>query len=374
MSTSVADLVREFDHHPAVSARALRQMLDDDAEAFLDQSIDVFRTDVDSEGAAYLIRMVASHPQALERITDPRHFTAAQSLEIAQRLHAVDPGTDVRLLKLLVGCGAPPAIRSQWQTNRVLEVASRLTDCRRIPAVLANLLRHEDAYVRSKATLMMGRINGNMRWVEHRLNDPDPRVRANAIECLWGSACIECKAILLAAARDPDHRVAANAAVGLHRIGELASVRVLMALMARADEWDRAAGAWAAGETSDPRFLPILSHFEASNGPVRQNVLRALVRLRESLARRQKMPVLRVSADWDGDRAVRVEVRAADGGLLPRLPATAFVVTGRDRTVDIASVTYESPQQYTVELDVSCRTPIVIDVFSDHGRGGRRIE
>ena len=58
-----------------------------------------------------------------------------------------------------------------------------------------------------KVARMAGRLLRNLRWLEMRLSDPDPRVRANAVESLWGVNSPEARSLFLTAARDPHHRV-----------------------------------------------------------------------------------------------------------------------------------------------------------------------
>ena len=59
------------------------------------------------------------------------------------------------------------------------------------------------------------------------LLDEDPRVQANAVEALWTFDPAEARPLLLNAARSKTPRVAGNAAVGLYRIGDLSSLRLL---------------------------------------------------------------------------------------------------------------------------------------------------
>ena len=377
MSTPFCDLMKQFDQNPAQTARGLKQLWEADPSAFVEQAVAAVREDPDSPASACLLRMLASEQMTLECITDPKRFTGSQSFEVAKRILAIDPNTDVRLLKLLVSNGIQAPVRTSWQATRVLDVAGRLTDGKRILAILANLVHHPDACIRSKATLLMGRINQNLRWVEDRLGDPDPRVRANAVESIWGVECVETRAVLLSASRDADHRVAANAAVGLHRFGDLVAVRLVRAMMAHQDVRFRAAGAWAAGETQDPRFVAMLAALKESDGSVRRNVLRSMVRLREYLGRFDQLPTLRLSADWDGNNMIDLEVRSASGGAMPKIPDTCFVITGRERALDVESVQYQhSPRarRYLINVDPPGRRPLTIAVYTKDGRGEQVIE
>jgi hypothetical protein len=116
--------------------------------------------------------------------------------------------------------------------------------------------------------------------------DRDARVQASAVEALWSLEAADARPLLLTASKSKYNRVAANAVLGLYRIGDLKTVRMLLD-MARQREAPafRISALWVIGETQDPRFLPFLmEQFKSSDGKVRLAVTRAM----GSIRRREK--------------------------------------------------------------------------------------
>jgi hypothetical protein len=101
------------------------------------------------------------------------------------------------------------------------------------------------------------------------------------VEALWSFDAEDARPLLTNAARSKTPRVAANAAVGLYRVGDLASFKLLFAMAGHEDTARRTSAAWAMGETGDPRFLPFLAAWYAhSAGSERLNILQSLGRIR----------------------------------------------------------------------------------------------
>lgn len=85
----------------------------------------------------------------------------------------------------------------------MLDILAEISDGPRLVPLLTNLLQYPDPRIRSKVTLLMGRRNQNSRWVEQRKEETDPRVRANAIEGLWGAEDDAARRVLWEASHDP---------------------------------------------------------------------------------------------------------------------------------------------------------------------------
>ena len=89
-------------------------------------------------------------------------------------------------------------------------------------------MAHPDRTVRSKAALLIGRSSKNAAWIGRRFMDRDARVQASAVEALWSLEAAESRPLLLTASKSKHNRVAANAVLGLYRIGDLKTVRILL--------------------------------------------------------------------------------------------------------------------------------------------------
>jgi HEAT repeat protein len=198
--------------------------------------------------------------------------------ELAQALQQVEPMLNVRLVRL-----ADSKLISEKALNRLLDLVQKLPGQERISLQYVKLLRHESDHVRARAVRMIARTNQNAGWVSDRLNaEPDPRVRANLIEGLWETSSREKKAVFLKGTRDTNHRVVANALVGLCRMEDPEAPHRLREMAKHPSAEFRAAAAWAMGELRDSSFLDILTQIARTDqgGPCR-NALRALMRIRK---------------------------------------------------------------------------------------------
>lgn len=160
--------------------------------------------------------------------------------------------------------------------------------------VLRQLSRHPNPHVCSKASLLLGRLHQNQNWVSYWvqgvLQDPDPRVRANAVESLWKVDSPKAREILLTALKDSHCRVVANALIGLYHLGDRGAAIQMRAMIRHSSAAFRAAAAFGIGETLDPQFLPALSSSMQDDDPgVRRNVFKAMMRIQKK-SRSQSSP------------------------------------------------------------------------------------
>lgn len=178
-----------------------------------------------------------------------------------------------------------------------------------------------DARLRSMLALASGRLGPLARLGESCFADADPRVRANAVEGLWGRDDGEALDRYRAALQDPHPRPAANACVGLYLAGSTQSVRELRAMSLHPSPNFRAAAAWAMGRTGDERFLPVLAEMRAAN-PVPVALLKCIVQARDRIFAVQRLPraglSLRVTAVRRSSH-LEVEVQVASGDEAPVL-------------------------------------------------------
>lgn len=385
MGFTAAELFRDFEGSPATVSRSLRQLFETDRVGFIDQCTEVLKQGTRTPLAVFLLRVIGGDPHALERFTDPAHFTFEQSLELIRALMGTHETIPPRLLALLIS--EHHAVRDAWHDMRILEVATKCCDFRALLPSLTSLTRHQDTRIRSKAALLFARVTDNVCLVEERLRDPDERVRAAVVEGLWGKKSPSARLVLLRALRDTEHRVAANAAVGLYRAGDLASIPALRAMVERAEAPFQAAALWAMGETGDPRFIRDASAaMRISTQSVRGNAVRSLVRLRNVDAQRSVLPPLQVEARLVNN-SLRVEVRTADRSPVTDIPDTAFIVEGQGGAAELSvdSVTCRVPTEpsdandcdpvpwYEIAFGGPAASPLVVTVNLDAGKGQRRL-
>jgi hypothetical protein len=127
----------------------------------------------------------------------------------------------------------------------------------------------------------MGKGNRNPVWASQRLREADGRVRANAVESIWGLETDEARDLFMLAAQDEVPRVALNGAIGLYLCGCTESLELLMGFAGYQNERFRNSTAWAMGKLQDPRFQPVLTQLARDpDAAVRSSAIRALRRIR----------------------------------------------------------------------------------------------
>ncbi len=338
MESAIRDIVSAFDANPMTASRKLRILFQSDPNAFVDAAIPVLREGAGSQGVTYLLMLLAGHGVLLKPLCDPHMFTFEQACGLARRLTLLDPRFDVRLLRSLLqdGGGTSPQdlerITGTPAGVRLLEILAEVSDGTRVLATMTQLLRHGNSHVRSKAALLVGRGNKSHKWVQERLGESDARVRANAVESLWGSDTAGARGVFFSALKDGDPRVVANAVLGLYRLGDPASVRLTLDLMSHPQAAFRGASLWVMGETGDQRFMPFVARLiGASEPPLRGNAFRAAAKLKKAIAKRQANPPLVIFAGAprnaaNGSLEFTAAVHCSRGNPAPDLNATNFAI------------------------------------------------
>jgi len=202
------------------------------------------------------------------------------------------------------------------------------------------MLRTDNPYLRSKAVLMIGRSGRSLNWIKKSLQESDTRVRANAIEAVWGIDTPEARELLVWAARDGNNRVVGNALLGLYRLGESSSVADLVKMAAHDSPAFRRTAAWAMGETGDSRFTEVLGRMIGdASSQVRKNAFEEVRRVRAGLAQASQTPRWPVAAaagpkdPRSGERRVALAVAGADSRESPRVLPAQFILTENGQTV-----------------------------------------
>jgi hypothetical protein len=213
---------------------------------------------------------------------DKRFPSAEAAVALARKIASVEPFLDVHLVRQLVenAAGKVGAIKNA-EALQVLGLVDAISDCSRLGSYLVQFLNHPSDKVRSKAALMFGRSNWNLTRVERLLASDDSRLRANAVESLWGHRHPDVRKILWNATRDPCGRVVVNALLGLCQAGDREANTLLASLAATADPVLRSGAAWAMGEIGDPEFGEALEKLaEDGDAKVRAMASRSQKKLR----------------------------------------------------------------------------------------------
>jgi len=310
LGAGLGALVEAFDAQPLENRRRLREALEADPGRFLPAAVAAWRGSADSRGRRYLVSLLAANDLLFEAFLDAR-LSVAEAVVMAREAAVVDPMLDLQLARRVV-----EHTEDEGAAARLLEVLEAVVDGPRVMPVLTPLLAHTNPRLRSKVALLIGKANRNAHWVGRQMTARDARVRANAIEAMWGVDSDSSREVFWEALEDDCGRVAGNAAVGLYLQGETRSIPALLAMAAHADPDRRASAAWCMGEVLDPRFLvPLRALLSDGDGRARQNALRAISRIRQRITHQDGLPRLRVAllqAARSDNRSRRLAAVAAD--------------------------------------------------------------
>ena len=343
MDRALSRIFDDFASNPVSSGKAMRQLLESDRDRFVLSSLPFLRAVQQTQAFNYLLTLLLMHDLILERLTDPDLFSFDEAVDVTRAMLKIEPLLDIKMVRTLLDTrdlSSREELEKKADTERglrLLEIMAAISDGARILPVMAQLLRHPNSKVRSKAALLVGRSNKNYQWVEQRQAEADPRVRANALESLWGVDSEGAHQVFWAAADDTDNRVAGNAIYGLYQLGEPGSIRLILGLLEHPQEDFRATGVWIMGETGDPRFLPALANLMGDpESKIRAAVFRGIAKLKKNTLKYSGQPRLDLYVGQtgllpDGWRHLRVSVCMHDtpGGPahpLAALKPTQFVV------------------------------------------------
>jgi len=275
-------LIRDFEFNSAMSKRDMRRLLEKDPQAILRSACRILKASSEGPGAAFAMEQLWSHPILIAGLVDPALLPLPAAVEFAKRWQAYDSSLDIKLLHK----GFPSEDGGVHEIDiirakRALAIVSELPANRRVLLPLVSLMCSSDERVRSKAAAIYGRTCQNPDWVHKRLGEDDARVRANAVESLWGQDSDLVRAVLQEASRDRNHRVAVNALIGLHLSGVEGVAGTLQQMALASDPMARAAAAFGMGRILQDEFKPALEILLKDSHPnVRGRALKALIQIR----------------------------------------------------------------------------------------------
>ena len=276
----LANLVRSFEADPATSRNRIRDLFDDDRERFYGVSIEILKTCGDCRGAHYLVALFASSGLLLRALCDSA-LSREDALSLGRAAKRVDPLADVVLARNLADSATASGTVQIADPARLMDILCEIADPGRIMPSLMRMMRHPNSHLRSKAVKLIGRGSLSAKWVMGRLSESDPRVRANAVESLWGVDTPEARTLLSFAANDGDNRVVGNALLGLYYLGDTSTLMDVMKLAAAESALFRSTAAWVMGESGDPRFSESLRRMISDpDAVIRKRVFAALAQIK----------------------------------------------------------------------------------------------
>lgn len=374
MASSVSKLIDGFPANPVATGKSLQRMFLDDPRRFFVDVLPLLRKAPDAPGFYYVLALLHSQNLILKNLCDPRLFTKQESISLAKRMARVEPLFDMKLAKTLLATDAKPGSDDAHQEAqrlaglRLLEIMTEASDRGR-SLLLAQLLHHPNAQIRSKAALLVGKSTKDVKWVSQRMNEPDSRIRANALEALWGVDSEECRQIFTAALDDPANRVVGNGVLGLYRLGVPAAIESILRMIAHSDENFRKTGLWLMSESGDPRFLPALARLMRESTPaLRPFVFRAFAKLKQKRSALASLPALRLHAlplrnPSDGWNEIEAVVLSPSGTFIPGLKPTQFTLWQADNLVveySVEAFAEKDPLSVALAMPRNVESPEVI--------------
>ena len=239
---------------------------------------------------------------------------------------------------------------------RILRLLAEVADSNRTLPLLTKTLREASPGLRSQAALIFSRHCHNTLFIENALKDPDPQVRASAMQGLSESEYQPDLSIVAAAFTDSDPSVRVQAALVCHRMGEAdQAVQMLRAMSGHEDPGFRAQAAWALGEIGSRPcvLLPEKLHNDPAPG-VRSEAEEALSKLSEKRSangsaagdagcNQLEIDSIFAAVDERGQRRVCVAVFDGKGEPVTDLAEQDFHI--EEGGVEIAHSHFESPSQ-----------------------------
>lgn len=261
--------------NPGRARLMLRRILSEYPDETMRAAFEIAQGEFDVSSFSPIAMAMSHSDSAILAMADPAATRLPGAIGVARAVSLIDAAFEARLMRQ-IRLARPE--RRAAVTHRVLDLVAAAGQPHRAVPLLLPLTRAADDRVRSRATLIVGKWKRDARWLSQFLDDRDARVRANAIEALWGVA--EARGLFHSAFGDFNHRVLANAIVGTHMVsGEDLTGKVEQLIVSPSENF-RAAGAWAAGECGLDVFREPLRELALRPGPARGAAIRALVKMR----------------------------------------------------------------------------------------------
>ncbi|HEX8985849.1 MAG TPA: HEAT repeat domain-containing protein, partial [Bryobacteraceae bacterium] len=187
--------------------------------AFRVAAVRALRPPCSPERRAYVIKILSN--TGMLPFCDPALLSLEEELEIVREAAADDPTLDLKLARRFSsGAEEMPA----EVALRVMDLLLAIANNNRVLPLIVKLLHDPNPQLRAKAVRLVARSNMAPKIAERLMTERDPRVRANAVEALWGSGTPATRGLLREATRDGNNRVAGNALLGLYLLGEAGSI------------------------------------------------------------------------------------------------------------------------------------------------------
>lgn len=280
----LARAMDEFQTSP-LAVQLMRRLAGESRELFVNAGLKYMQAGQQDNSHRMLGHLLLRQDSLIERITNPEVNSKAGAVDLFRRFHALDSAFDVRLARRLPCRGAwgqsgtLDAIRSA----RALDILDETSQGRRLLPILGHLPDSDDPRISARATLFVGKRVQSAEWTARQLGRADPRIRANAVESLWGVKTPAAMQLFDTCVDDLHNRVAGNALVGLHIGGREDALDQIIDMSHESDTERRITSVWAMGRLASEEFGDRLAEMVRDEAPqVRGMAIRALMLLRKS--------------------------------------------------------------------------------------------
>ncbi|MDX2268789.1 MAG: hypothetical protein NW208_11830 [Bryobacter sp.] len=323
---NVGEIAQEFEAAPLEARRHIEQWKSENYQQFLYESGRYLRQAGESNFSRTLLCQIRDDGHSLEKLLLSGNFLelpeAQRVLRMVARMDPAYPQTLLERLRVEAEAeGSQPnetatGIARVAKVARLMDLVNQSVDLGAVAPVVERLAKHPDARIRSKAVLLRHKIARQLRQNVDFIPDQDPRVRANAVEALWGEKDEHAQAVFLEALDDPHHRVVANGLWGLYQAGNLVSIRKIPAMLRHAETPWHLAGLWLIAKTGDYRFQALLENLlPQATGKLRSGILRAARIIEERRRKLAEFPALEMkllAAQWGAGGRFQCRFRLLD--------------------------------------------------------------
>ena len=320
----LARAMDEFDSN-RLSTRLIRRLAEEFPGFFFNAALRYLKTNEQSNAVRFLSTVALRQGAMLEYLTSPEVSSREHAVNLFRRFLEIDPSFDVKLAERLPNrreSNLTDALDSMRST-RALDILDQTSRGRRLLPIVGHLPTYRDTRISAKATLFVGRRVQNPAWTKKQLAEPDQRVRANAIESLWGVDSPAAVRLLEECTEDDNNRVLGNSLLGLHLLGRDEAQRRAIDIAGRGLWEFRSTAAWLIGKMAGEQSLQCLTGLVRDEHPqVRSTALRSLLELRRIQSSTPEAIAARI-AKADADAAKKAVEAALEA--LQQTPEAPYV-------------------------------------------------
>jgi len=282
VSNCLERAIADFQSH--ASAGIIRRFATEAPSIFANVAASMLLTGPETAGFRYLAMLLVKQPSLFKQLSNPQMFTRMQAVTLSRRLSNADPSLDLRFARQLPARnGSTDDTLNGQFAERTLDILDEISAGNRLVPILSHLTRHPDQKISSKATLLVGKRVQNVAFAKTIIaEEPDGRIRANAIEAIWGNDSPPVQELFWQCTEDQHNRVVGNSIVGLYLAG-VDKVDGVITRFAHDQKAEfRMTSAWTMGKIANADYIPTLAPLIKDQHPgVRSAALRSLQNIRQ---------------------------------------------------------------------------------------------